>query len=163
MRTMVLRRSAVLVALGACAACMSPPSPLSKVRELAQELNINARFGQNEMLIEHVAPDARDKYTAHHRGWGNTVRVADVELSGLKAHGDHDVDVFVRVAWYRVDQEELLSTTVKQGWHDSGGWQLVKEERSAGDMGLLGDVVVFQAPPARAPAQFPTLRLSGGE
>jgi hypothetical protein len=163
----MLPRSPVLLLalpLGASmSACMSPPSPLARVRQVAQELNINARFGQNELLMEHIAPDARDSYTAHHRAWGTTVRVADVELSGLKPHGDHDVDVFVRVAWYRVEQEELLSTTVKQGWHDAGGWQLVSEERSTGDMGLLGDVVVFQAPPSHGPAQFPTLRLSGGD
>jgi outer membrane murein-binding lipoprotein Lpp len=154
-----MRFAALVAALG-LAACVSPPSPIAKVREASQELNINARFGQNEMAMDHVAPDARDSYAARHRAWGSAVRVADVEFSGLKQRGDHDVDVFVRVAWYRLEQEELLSTTVKQGWHDAGGWQLVTEERSDGDMGLLGETVVFQAPAkAPGPAQFPTLRL----
>jgi hypothetical protein len=133
---------------------------MARVREAAQELNLNARFGQNELVMEHVAPDSRDAYGARHRAWGSGVRVADVELSGLRSKGDHDVDVYVRVAWYRLEQEELLSTTVRQRWHDAGGWQLVTEERVDGDMGLLGETVVFQAPPGgRTPARFPTVRL----
>ena len=31
-----------------------------RAREVAQEFNINARFGQNELLMEHVATNARD-------------------------------------------------------------------------------------------------------
>jgi hypothetical protein len=144
-------------------ACASPPGPLAGAREVAQALNLDSRFGRNELAMEHVAPAARDEYAARHRAWGLGVRVADIEMSGMKPRGDHDVDVFVRVAWYRLEQEELLSTTVKQGWHDSGGWQLVTEERIDGDMGLLGETVVFQAPAvARGPAQFPTLRLGQG-
>jgi hypothetical protein len=154
-------RSIVLgSALAVCAACASPPGPLARAREAAQELNLNARFGQNDLAMEHVAPTARDDFAARHRAWGAGIRVADVELSGMKPRGDHDVDVLVRVAWYRLEQEELLSTTVKQGWHDDGGWKLVTEERVDGEMGLLGETVVFQAPAtARTPAQFPTLRL----
>jgi hypothetical protein len=157
-------RSLVLAALLAPAACMSPPGPMSRVREVAQEFNTNARFGQNELLMEHVSPDARESFAAHHHAWGTGVRVADVEFSGLKPRGDHDADVFVRVSWYRIEQEELLTTVVKQDWHDSAGWQLVSEERSSGDVGLLGETVVFQAPPAApGPAQFPTLRLGQRE
>jgi hypothetical protein len=141
-------------------ACMTPPGPITHVRELAQEFNLNARFGQTELLADKVAPEAREAFAAHHRQWGSGIHIADVELAGMKPRGDHDVDVFVKVAWYRVEQEELLTTVVKEGWHDGGGWQLASEERSSGDVGLLGETVVFQAPPAsRGPAQFPTLRL----
>ncbi len=160
-----MRSTVSALALALCAACASPPGPLARAREAAQDLNLNARFGQNELALEPVAPNARDEYAARHRAWGSAVRVADVELSGMKPRGDHDVDVLVRVAWYRVEQEELLTTTVKQAWHDDGGWRLVSEERVDGEVGLLGETVVFQAPAApRAPAQFPTLRLGqGGE
>jgi hypothetical protein len=163
-----MRPVSVVASLGLLAACLpsacfSPPGPLARVRDVAQEFNISARFGQNELLMEHIAPDARASYSAHHHAWGGAVRVADVEFSGLKPRGDHDVDVFVRVAWYRLDQEELLSTVVKQGWHDAGGWQLTSEERSDGDVGLLGESVIFEGPPAaHGPAQFPTLRLGEG-
>jgi hypothetical protein len=160
MRCVPAALSVAPLVLALAGACATPPGPLSRAREVAQEFNINARFGQNELLMEHVAPNARDSYAAHHRTWGSGIRVADVEFSGMKPRGDHDVDIFVKVSWYRLEQEELLSTVVKQGWNDSGGWQLVTEERSDGDMGLLGDAVVFQAPPeAHGPAQFPTLKL----
>lgn len=155
-------RSVLVVALTSLAACgLTPQSPMARVREAAQELALNARFGQNELAMQYVAPDARDTYAAHHRAWGSGVRVADVELGGLKSKGDHDIDVLVHVTWYRIEQEELLNTSVRQRWHDEGGWQLVSEERVDGEVGLLGEPVVFEAPPpgARAPARFPTLHL----
>jgi hypothetical protein len=147
-------------------ACVTPPGPVAKAREAAQEFNLDARFGRSDTAIERVALPARAAYAAHHQAWGGRVRVADVELTGIRSREDHDVDVTVRVSWYRVEQQELLSTTLKQTWHEvgSGGWQLVAEDRLDGDVGLLGESVVFQAPVAdRGPAQFPTVRLGGGE
>ena len=88
-----------------------------------------------------VARCSRVVRRAPPRGGHGRARMADVEFSGLKPRGDHDADVFVRVSWYRIEQEELLSTVVKQDWHDSAGWQLVSEERSSGDVGLLGEAV----------------------
>jgi hypothetical protein len=78
----------------------------------------------------------------------------------MHARDDHDVDVIVRVAWYRPEQQELCTTTLKQVWRAKNGWQLVSEERLDGEIGLLGEPVVYQAPAVdRAPAQFPTVRL----
>jgi hypothetical protein len=144
-------------------ACAMPPGPLASAQEAAQELNLDARFGRTEIAMDHVAPPARDAFTAHHRAWGTSVRVADVELAGMRAHSEHDVEILVRVAWYRPEEEELHITTVKQGWKDKNGWQLVDESRLDGDVGLLGETVVFQAPPesSHPPAQFPTVRLGG--
>jgi hypothetical protein len=110
--------------------------------------------------MDHVAPDARDEFAAHHRGWGTSVRIADVEMAGLHARSEHDVDILVRVAWYRPEEQELHTTTIKQAWRDKAGWQLATESRVDGDVGLLGEPVVFEAPAVdRAPAQFPTVRL----
>jgi hypothetical protein len=67
-----------------------------------------------------------------------------------------------RVAWYRPEQQELRLTTLKQGWRNQNGWQLVAEQCVEGDVGLLGEPVVYQAPEeVRSPAQFPTVRLGG--
>jgi hypothetical protein len=141
-------------------ACAPPPGSIARARENAQELNLDARFGRTELALEHVAASAREDFAAHHRGWGSSVRIADVDFERMKPRGDHDVDIFVRVAWYRPEQQELLTTTVKQSWRDTSGWQLVAEERLEGAVGLLGEPVVFQAPPGpREPAQFPTIRL----
>jgi hypothetical protein len=140
--------------------CPPPPGSVARARENAQELNLDARFGRTELALEHVAVSAREEFVAHHRGWGSAVRIADVDFERMKPRGAHDVDIIVRVAWYRPEQQELLTTTVKQGWRDTAGWQLVAEERLDGAVGLLGEPVVFQAPPdAREPARFPTIRL----
>jgi hypothetical protein len=156
-----MRWTTALAITFAGTACAMPPGPLASAQEAAQELNLDARFGRTEIAMDHVAPPARDAFSAHHRAWGTSVRVADVELAGMRAHGEHDVEILVRVAWYRPEEQELHITTVKQGWSDKNGWQLVNETRLDGDVGLLGEPVVFETPPAgeRAPVQFPTVRL----
>lgn len=149
-----------LAVLAAFAGCAMPPGPLASAQEAAQELNLDARFGRTEIAMDKVAVEARDAFAAHHRGWGTTVRIADVELAGTHPHGDHDVEVLVRVAWYRPDEQELRTTTLKQNWHDKAGWQLATEERVDGDVGLIGESIVYAAPAeTRAAAQFPTVRL----
>jgi hypothetical protein len=152
-----------LVSLVVGSGCAPPAGSLASAQEAAQELNLDARFGRIEIAMDHVAPDAREGFAAHHRAWGAGVRIADVELAGMHARGEHECDVLVRVAWYRPEQQELRQTTVKQGWRDQKGWQLTAEERVDGDVGLLGEPVIFEAPAVeKAPAQFPTIRLGGG-
>jgi hypothetical protein len=142
--------------------CAPPVNSVASAQEAAQELNVDARFGRTEIALDHVAPDARETYAMHHRGWGTRVLVADVELQGVRVHGEHDVDVLVRFAWYRPEEQELRVTTLMQGWREKNGWQLVAETRADGDVGLLGEKVVFEAPAGeRAPAQFPTVRIGG--
>jgi hypothetical protein len=142
------------------AACMSSQTPMAKAQETTQEFNLDMRYGRSEAAIEHVAPAARDDFAAHHRAWGNGVRIAELEITGMRPKGDRDVEVTVNVAWYRPDQQELRTTTVKQHWHDQSGWQLVNEERVEGDVGLLGETVVFERPTQSPPApQFPTVRI----
>ena len=147
----------------AAASCAPPAGSVASAEQAVQELNQDARFGRAEMVLDHVAAAAREDFAAHHRAWGTEVRVADVELTSMRPQGEHGVDVLVRVAWYRPAEQELRVTTLKQGWKDkdkNGGWQLVSEQRVDGDLGLLGESVIFQTPSeARAPAQFPTVRL----
>jgi hypothetical protein len=157
-----MRSTTVLALSFALTACAMPPGPVASAQEAAQELNLDTRFGRTEIAMDHVAPLARDSFAAHHSGWGTSVRIADLELAGTRARSEHDVEILVRVAWYRPEQQELHVTTVKQGWNDKNGWQLVDEMRIDGDVGLLGEPVVFEAPPPGdrvSPAQFPTIRL----
>lgn len=152
-------RWCLLLLLAGCGAL--PPTGLQKGQQTAQDFNMDARFGRSELVMSRVAPTERDDYALHHRAWGNAVRVVDVELVGSKPHGDADFDVFLHVAWYRMDEQDLKSTTIKQSWHQkSNDWMLASEQRLDGDMGLLGEIVVVEQPPApRAPAQYPTIRL----
>ncbi len=152
----------LLVTLGAATqiGCPAPPSALARAQQVAQEFNQDARFGRTELTLEHVAPDARDDYAAHHRAWGSGVRIADLELAGMHTHGDHELYVSVRVSWYRPEEQELRTTTIQQSWRDTGGWQLTAEKRVDGDVGLLGESVVYEAPSTPRPAkQFPTVHL----
>jgi hypothetical protein len=151
----------VAAALGGCPA---PPTALARAQQAAQEFNQDVRFGRNQLMMEHVAKAARDAFASHHRGWGSSVRVADMELAGLRPRGEHELDVIVRVAWYRPEEQELRTTTLQQSWCDLEGWQLTEEKRLEGDVGLLGESVVFAAPSEpRSRAQFPTVRLGAGD
>jgi hypothetical protein len=160
-------RRIVLVVLGwsgafALAGCPAPPTALARAQQAAQEFNQDMRFGRNQLALEHVAPAMRDAFTNQHRAWGAGVRVADIELAGLRPHGEHELDVIVRVGWYRPEEQELRTTTLQQNWRDAEGWQLASETRLEGDIGLLGEPVVYEQPSGPRPAsQFPTVRLSG--
>jgi len=159
-----MRRISLLPVAMLLVGCPAPPTGLARAQQTAQEFNMDARFGRTELAMDHVAKDLREEFASHHRDWGTSVRVADVELTGLRAHGDHDMEALVRVGWFRPEEEELHVTTLKQKWHEKDAWQLVSEQRQDGDMGLLGEPVVFQAPQTPRPhAQFPTVRLGGDE
>jgi hypothetical protein len=73
------------------------------------------------------------------------------------------VDIVVHVSWYTPEQQELRSTLLQQTWHNkTDSWQLMAETRMDGDIGLLGESVVVEAPTERkVPSQFPTIRLGG--
>jgi hypothetical protein len=161
----------VIVVLVACASvapvagCPAPPTALARAQQTAQEFNQDVRFGRSELMMEHVAPAARDDFAEHHRAWGTGVRLADLEVAGIRPQGDHELEVIVRIAWYRPEEQELRTTTLEQTWRDKrdlDGWQLVAEKRLDGDVGLLGEHVVYQVPGSRrVPARFPTVRLVG--
>ncbi|HEX4447831.1 MAG TPA: hypothetical protein VH044_13880 [Polyangiaceae bacterium] len=160
MRPALVAALAVSLAAAAGVAGCTPPQGAVAAQQVAQELNVDARFGRTEIAMDHVAPAAREAFAAHHRAWGGSIRVADVEMAGVHAHGEHDVDILVQVAWYRPAEQELRTTTLQQKWKDASGWQLVDEKRLDGDVGLLGEAVVFEAPEEQhAPAYFPTVRL----
>lgn len=149
----------LLLLVAACGAL--PPTGLQRGQQTAQDFNMDARFGRNELVMNRVAPAEREEYALHHKAWGSGVRVADVELVGIKPHGDADFDVFLRVSWYRMEEQDLKSTTLKQSWHQkTDDWLLASEQRLEGDLGLLGETVVVEGPAGpRAPAQYPTIRL----
>jgi hypothetical protein len=149
----------------ALAACALPPTGLQKAQQTAQDFNQDSRFGRSDLALSRVDSAVRDQYADHHKAWGTSVRVADIEMAGMKPHGDGDVDVFVHVAWYRMSEQDLKQTTLKQHWHSkTDAWLLTAEERLEGDPGLLGEPIVTQAPDApRTPAQFPTIRIGGGD
>jgi hypothetical protein len=146
------------------AACAMPPTGVQRAQQTAQDFNLDSRFGRSDLALARVDTDLRDAYAAHHKAWGTAVRIADIEMAGMKPKGDADVDVFVHVAWYRMNEQDLKQTTLKQRWHSkTDAWLLTAEERADGDPGLLGEAIVTEVPDGpRTPPQFPTIRLGGG-
>ena len=118
----------------------------SRAQEAALETNMNARFGRMELAVENVAPEARESFMEHRRGWGSTIRVADYDMVGLKMKGVDECETVVRIVWYRFAENELKQTSVKQKWHEmKGNWKMTEEARLEGDPGLIGDKVPAQA------------------
>jgi hypothetical protein len=138
---------------------------VQRAQMTAQDFNVDSRFGRADLVLPRVDPAERDEYSAHHKFWGTAIRVADIEMAGMKPKGDDDVDVFVKVAWYRMNEQDLKQTTIKQHWHSkTDAWMLTSEVRLDGDLGLLGEPVVVESPGGPQPApQFPTIRLTGGD
>lgn len=161
MRFALTAASLSLFALGCPLGGQSKPA---RAQEAALELNLNARFGRMELAAEHVSPKARDQFFDRRKGWGNNIRVADYDLTGLKMQGEEDAETFVKVAWYRANEGDLRMTTLKQKWHEfKGDWKLTDEQRVEGDLGLLGEApapAASNTPPKRS--QFPTVYLGAG-
>lgn len=127
------------------------------------ELNLNTRFGRMEIAAEQVSPPARDQFFQTRRAWGGPIRIADYELAGLKMQGDEKAEVYVKIAWYRVAEGDLRTSTLKQKWQAfKGDWKLVEEARLDGDVGLLGEAVPDPMPSFPRRQQFPTIRLGQG-
>jgi hypothetical protein len=142
--------------------CPGAATGMAQAQETVQEFNSATRYGRSEVAMQHVAAAARDDFTAHHRGWGSGLRIADIEVEGIRPKGEHEAEASVQVSWYRPDEQELRITTIKQTWRDQLGWHLVSEDRLDGDIGLLNEPIVYEAPSEpREPARFPTIRLGG--
>ena len=148
------------------AACFSQTTGVARVQEAASEMNLNTRFGRMEIAGERVSTKGRVEFARHRENWGGKVRVADAEITGMHILGKEELEaeVTVKVAWYRADEGELRTTTLRQNWHDyKGDWKLDAEQRVDGDIGLIGEKLTIDAKsPPREHAQFPTIRLSTG-
>jgi hypothetical protein len=165
---LVLRSTLGALAAVVLLGCPVHQSSPARAQETANELNLNARFGRLEIANESVAPEALGTFTARRKIWGGAIRIADYEVAGFHMTGERDAEMLVKVSWYRMDQEDLRATTLKQKWRDfKGDWKLVEEERAEGDVGLFGEAPAASDVPSAtqvaAPrTQFPTVRLGQG-
>jgi hypothetical protein len=153
---------ACVLVLAGCAAFGA--SSTAKAQEAMRECNAHARFGRMVVAAEAVRPTERDAFLQRRLGWGSVVQIADSELLGMKMTDKSEAVCWVRVSWYRVQDGELRQTTIRQTWREkatSEDWELVAENREAGDIGLLGEHVEVLAPSEPRHAQFPTVRIGG--
>ena len=155
------RGSAILAVVACClGGCFAPPSTTQKVTDAARELNVNSRFGRMDMAASYAAPAARQSFIERRVAWGSEVRVMDVELARLDLDkDDRRALVEIVVSWMRIDESRLRATRVAQVWREEdGNWQLTREKRVAGDVGLFGEHVEVARREVRD-VQFPTMTL----
>ena len=93
-----------------------------------------------DVALEYVGDGAREDFTRSHAAWGRGLRVVDVELASLQMKGNDKADVSLSVVWLKPDEATVRTTQLTQIWQDGrGGWRMVSEKRTNGDVGLLGD------------------------
>jgi hypothetical protein len=139
--------------------CVAPRGA-AKAQLTAGDLNVNARFGRMELAAESIAPEARQQFFEHRKTWGGKIRIADTELSNLQLKTPDDADITVRIAWYRVDDQELHTTTLRQAWHQyTEDWKLTGEARADGDIGLFGEAPPQEQVAPKRNAHFATVRI----
>jgi hypothetical protein len=151
MRKVVLA-FACIMALGGC---LIPP-PSERATDAARELNIASRFGRMDIAVSRTSPGIRDEFIKRRSAWGGELRIVDVELASMSMPDSEHAVVLVDYAWVRMSEGTLRSTRVSQNWRSTtGSWQLEREQRLTGDLGLFGEPVQFITPPRRD-AQFAT-------
>jgi hypothetical protein len=152
MLTLRLLAAASLIGLSGC---MAPPSPAERVTEAAMALNVAARFNQLDVAVARAAKSERSDFMRRHAAWGQTLRIVDVEMASLSLPESDRAIVLVDYAWVRNDEGTMRATRVEQHWKNDAGWQLVRERRLTGDVGLLGEPMP-PSPPPHPDKQFAT-------
>jgi hypothetical protein len=146
-----------LVACLAWAGCMAPQTPADRASDAARDLNVNSRFGEVSSVVSMTSPAVRTEYLSRRAEWGKLVRVVDVELGGFTMKDMDHASVMVDFSWTRVDEGTLHATRVLQEWSDAdGAWQLVREKRLSGDLGLFGEPTAALDTAPRPDVQFAT-------
>jgi hypothetical protein len=140
--------------------CLGNFTPVGRVQEAAHDLTTAARFGRMDVALERVAPSERAEFMKRHAAWGNAVRVVDSEVQGMTVRDKEHADVFVTVGWQRIQESEMRVTYLAQHWRDHrGNWLLEREERTSGDVGLLGEPITVVRPQATGNQQFDSITI----
>src|SRR5262245_35590635 len=138
----MIRRALALTLFGFLSSCLQPPGPAETASDAARELNMTARYGELAGILGMTSTGMRQEFVARRAEWGKMVRVVDVELAGLTLEDRDRANILVDFSWTRSDENVLKTTRVLQGWkNQEGDWQLVREKRVSGDLGLFGEAV----------------------
>ncbi|HEX4477012.1 MAG TPA: hypothetical protein VH142_18105 [Polyangiaceae bacterium] len=125
-------------------ACFAAPPPSQRVADVARDVNTASRFGTLEPILMHSADGARETIAKRRAKWGSDVRVLDLELTGVTMKDAENATVVVNFEWMRLDEDLLRQTRVEQTWRgvsEGKGWEIVRERRIGGDIGLFGEPV----------------------
>ena len=128
-----------------CAGWLSA-APLGCATSMRQTLDETAavfhddlRWGRLPAAETAVDTDMRAAFQAHHRGWGVSVQVIDVEVESLRSSSERGT-ARLRVAWVHAgDSTDVKQSLVEEQWESrAGSWRLRGETVIAGDPGLFG-------------------------
>jgi hypothetical protein len=152
-------RSVATVAI-VWAGCTGALTPARRVQDASHELSSAIRFGRMDLALERVSRADREKFTKRHAQWGTGIRILDCEVVGISLRDKEHADVSVALGWQRITESELRSTQIVQKWKDqSGNWVLEGEERTGGDVGLLGEQVAVVRPSSGQDVQFKAITI----
>jgi hypothetical protein len=121
-------------AAGGCATSMR-----QTLDETAAVFHDDLRWGRLPAAETAVDTEMRAAFQAHHRGWGESVQVIDVEVESLRATSDRG-SARLRVSWVHAnDSTDVKQSLVEEQWESrAGAWRLRGETVIAGDPGLFG-------------------------
>ncbi len=118
--------------------CINPPSSGERLIQEANQVVTAARFGRMDIVLASVRPDLRSGFAAAHAEWGGRIRILDMEYGGITPTGEKEALVVVTVAWTRLNETTVRTTTLKQTWEfGEEKWQMVDEDIVDGDGALL--------------------------
>lgn len=121
-----------------------------KFQETAFEVNDALRVGS--YALEHIAPDAREKFIARHRDWHHGIRIVDIELVGMAMPDKGDPTITWAVSFQRIDEQEVRSAVVMQRYVEKRqSFLLVDETLVDGDPGLFSKAATAAPPKTTKP------------
>jgi hypothetical protein len=134
----------------ALSACVPPLTPMQRLTDSAYDLNLATRFGRMDIALPYVSAEAQPQFVRHHAAWGNSVRVVDLDLVGIRAMGEDAVVVDLVVTWHPINDMMIRQSQISQRWKlERDDWRMVEEQRAGGDPGLFPGASAEPAKQAR--------------
>ncbi len=121
--------------LGGCSAATAT----RKLSDDANNIAMAERFGRMDIVTDAVAANHRDEFAAAHSAWGHSIRIVDLEYAGMRVMPGDIAHVELIVAWQRLDESTLRTTTLRQTWSHNERWEIMNEKRISGDTGLIDE------------------------
>jgi hypothetical protein len=133
LRSLVLSFGAALVTVG----CLAPPSSAQRLTDNAIEMNTAMRFGRMDIAGDYVKQKARQTFATEHAAWGKSLRIVDLEYSGMQMKENDEAETYVTVSWQMFADPTMHETKVIQHWTTEKGKWSIDSETTEGDVGLL--------------------------
>jgi len=109
-----------------------------RAQETAYQYAMSMRFGQADGLLPFVEPAQRPSYATRYARWRRTLRILDLELTGVRLLSADEANVSLVVGWSKTNETTLRTTVIAQTWRSKRSqWFLVGETDIDGDRGLF--------------------------